>query len=164
MSIFGSIIGKIFGGSSEKSAPAAAPATPDAPAAPAEAPAAPVASAAPAAEAAAVPVEAPPAAPAAPAEAPAVSADVAAPVDIAKILDDLNEANPETLDWRVSTVDLLKVLGLESSLEARKQLAANLKYDGDESDSVVLNVWLHQKIIDLVAANGGKVPADLFTK
>lgn len=127
MSIFGSIIGKIFGSSHAQAAPADAPAT--------ETPA-----------------------------APAAASPAAAAVDIAKVLDDLNETNPETLDWRVSIVDLLKVLGLDSSLAARKQLAAELKFDGDTSDSAAMNIWLHKKVIELVAANGGKVPADLLKK
>lgn len=90
--------------------------------------------------------------------------DLAGNVDIVKVLDDLNETNPETLDWRVSIVDLLKVLGLDSSLTARKGLAAELKYDGDTNDSAKMNVWLHEKVIALVAANGGKVPGDLLKK
>lgn len=134
MSIFGSILGKIFGATPAEAAPGAA--------------AAPAADATPAA-----------------ADAPAtVPAAAAANVDIVKVLDDLNETNPETLDWRVSIVDLLKVLGLDSSLHARKQLAAELKYDGDTDDSAAMNIWLHKKVIDLVAANGGKVPGDLLKK
>jgi hypothetical protein len=136
MSIFGSILGKIFGTTPAEAAPPAAPAA-----------------------------DAPVTTPAADASAPAtVPAEVAANVDIVKVLDDLNESNPETLDWRVSIVDLLKVLGLDSSLAARKQLAAELKYDGDTSDSATMNIWLHKKVIDLVAANGGKVPGDLLKK
>ncbi len=143
MSIFGNIIGKIFGTT------------------PAEA--APVAAAAPAPDAAAPAAD--PAQVAAAAGAPAtVPADVAANVDIVAVLDDLDDKNPETLDWRSSIVDLLKVLGLDSSLTARKQLASELKYDGDTSDSAAMNVWLHKKVIDLVAANGGKVPGDLLAK
>ena len=137
MSIFSSILGKIFGTTPAEAAPAA-PAS-DAPAA--------------------APSAAP--APGAPASVPA---DVAAKVDIAAVLDDLNEKNPETLDWRVSIVDLLKVLGLDSSLTARKALAAELKYEGDTHDSAKMNMWLHDKVIALVAANGGKVPADLLNK
>jgi hypothetical protein len=137
MSIFSKILGKIFGTPAE-----AAPAAP-----------------APAAPAGDAPVAAP--APDAPASVPA---EVAAKVDIAAVLDDLNEKNPETLDWRVSIVDLLKVLGLDSSLAARKELAAELKYDGDAHDSAKMNIWLHKKVIDLVAANGGKVPAELLAK
>ncbi len=139
MSIFGSILGKIFGTTPAEAAPAAA--------------------AAPVADAGSAPVAAP--APDAPASVPP---EVAANVDITKVLDDLNDANPEELDWRVSIVDLLKVLGLDSSLAARKQLAAELKYDGDTNDSATMNIWLHKKVIDLVAANGGKVPGDLLKK
>lgn len=144
MSIFGNILGKIFGVTPAEAAPAAAPA----PAADAPAPAADGA-----------PVAAP--APDAPASVPP---EVAANVNIAAVLDDLNDKNPETLDWRVSIVDLLKVLGLDSSLASRKELAAELKYDGDTEDSATMNVWLHKKVIDLVAANGGKVPSDLLAK
>jgi hypothetical protein len=111
------------------------------------------------------PAKADPAAPAADGAAPAsVPADVAAKVDIAAVLDDLNEKNPETLDWRVSIVDLLKVLGIDSSLANRKELAAELKFDGDANDSASMNIWLHEKVIALVAANGGKVPAELLKK
>jgi hypothetical protein len=134
MSFFGAILGKIFGTTPAEAAPASGAAAAPAPAAPASG--APV----------------------------SVPADVAAKVDIAAVLDDLNEKNPETLDWRVSIVDLLKVLGLDSSLAARKDLAAELKYDGDTHDSAKMNMWLHEKVIALVAANGGKVPADLLKK
>jgi 3-oxoacyl-ACP reductase-like protein len=137
MSIFGTILGKIFGTTPAEAAPAAA------------------------ADVAAAPADAA----AAPAVAPAtVPAEVAASVDIAAVLDGLNESNPEELDWRVSIVDLLKVLGLDSSLTARKALAAELKYTGDTSDSASMNIWLHKQVISLVAANGGKVPGDLLTK
>jgi hypothetical protein len=134
MSFFGAILGKIFGTTPAEAAPASGAAAAPAPGAPASG--APV----------------------------SVPADVAAKVDIAAVLDDLNEKNPETLDWRVSIVDLLKVLGLDSSLAARKDLAAELKYDGDTHDSAKMNIWLHEKVIALVAANGGKVPADLLKK
>src|SRR5450631_683012 len=108
MSIFGNILSKVFGATPAEAAPAPAPA---ADAATAAAPAAPVTTAA--------------------ADAPAtVPADVAANVDIPAVLDGLNDSNPETLDWRVSIVDLLKVLGLDSSLHARKELAGELKYTG----------------------------------
>lgn len=143
MSIFGNIIGKIFGTTPAEAAPAAAAPAPNASA----------------------PAAADPAQVAAAAGAPAtVPADVAANVDIVAVLDDLDDKNPETLDWRSSIVDLLKVLGLDSSLTARKELASELKYDGDTSDSASMNVWLHKKVIDLVAANGGKVPGDLLAK
>ena len=76
----------------------------------------------------------------------------------------MNEKNPETLDWRVSIVDLLKVLGIDFSLTNRKALASELKYDGDANDSAKMNIWLHEKVIALVAANGGKLPAELLAK
>ena len=123
MSIFGTILHKIFGTTPAEAAPAAAAAP---------APARPL--------------------------APGVPVDAAGKVDIVAVLDDLNEKNPETLDWRVSIVDLLKVLGLDSSLAHRKELAAELKYDGDTNDSAKMNMWLHDKVIAQVAANGGKVP------
>lgn len=135
MSIFGSILSKIFGAPAAEAAPAAAPAAPG--------------------SAAATPAH----------DAPAtVPAEVAAKVDVPAVLDDLNEKNPETLDWRVSIVDLLKVLGLDSSLHARKELASELKYAGDTNDSATMNIWLHGKVIELLAANGGKLPADLLKK
>ena len=98
------------------------------------------------------------------APAPGVPVDAAGKVDIVAVLDDLNEKNPETLDWRVSIVDLLKVLGIDSSLTNRKALASELKYDGDTNDSAKMNIWLHEKVIAQVAANGGKVPGDLLAK
>jgi Domain of unknown function (DUF3597) len=85
-------------------------------------------------------------------------------VDVAAILDEMNEKNPEELDWRVSIVDLMKVLGLDSSLSARKALATEMHYDGDQSDSASMNIWLHKQIITKLAANGGKLPADLLKK
>ncbi len=90
--------------------------------------------------------------------------DVASKVDIVAVLDEMNEKIPEKLDWRVSIVDLMKVLGLDSSLAARRELAAELKYDGDTNDTARMNIWLHEKVIALVAANGGKVPGDLLKK
>ena len=65
----------------------------------------------------------------------------------------------EELDWRKSIVDLLKLLNLDSSLAARKQLAEDLHYPG--RDSAAMNVWLHKQVMLKLAENGGKVPADL---
>jgi uncharacterized protein DUF3597 len=67
----------------------------------------------------------------------------------------------EELDWRKSIVDLMKLVGLDSSLTARKQLAAELNYKGDTSDSASMNIWLHKQMMAKIAANGGKLPADL---
>jgi len=110
---------------------------------------------APAAEHAAAPaVQAPAAAPA------ALAPPAAAPsVNIEDALDALNEKNPEELDWRASIVDLLKVLGMDSSLTARKALATELHYTGDTNDSAAMNIWLHAQVLAKFAENGGKVPA-----
>jgi len=68
--------------------------------------------------------------------------------------------NPEKLDWRKSIVDLMKLVGIDSSLSARKQLAAELHYSGDEKDSATINIWLHKEVINKIAENGGKVPQE----
>jgi hypothetical protein len=65
------------------------------------------------------------------------------------------------LNWRTSIVDTLKALGVDSSLEHRKELARELKYSGDTNDSASMNVWLHKQVMQALAANGGKLPADL---
>ena len=67
------------------------------------------------------------------------------------------------LAWRTSIVDLMKALNLDSSLNARKELAKELNYTGDTNDSATMNVWLHKQIMGKLAANGGKLPADIKT-
>jgi hypothetical protein len=84
-------------------------------------------------------------------------------VDVTAILDDLAAKNPEKLDWRKSIVDLMKLVGIDSSLSARKQLATELHYSGDENDSATMNVWLHKQVIIKLAENGGKVPQELLS-
>ena len=84
-------------------------------------------------------------------------------VDVAEIVDKAAAATGEKLAWRTSIVDLMKALDLDSSLTARKQLAAELKYTGDTNDSATMNVWLHKQIMTKLAANGGKLPADIKT-
>ena len=81
-------------------------------------------------------------------------------VDVAAVLTKLAEQNKEKLDWRKSIVDLMKLLNLDSSLAARKQLAQELRYTGDLSDSASMNVWLHKQVMQKLAENGGKVPAE----
>jgi hypothetical protein len=103
------------------------------------------------------------AAPSAPAPTSA-SAPPGPSVDVAAVLDDLGEKKTEKLDWRHSVVDLMKVLSVDSSLAARKELAKELHYDGDTSDSASMNIWLHQQIMAILAANGGKLPNDLRRK
>lgn len=82
-------------------------------------------------------------------------------VDVAAILDGLAAKSPQKLDWRHSIVDLMKLLGLDSSLEARKSLAQELHYDGSTSDSAAMNIWLHRQVMQKLAQNGGKVPEEL---
>jgi hypothetical protein len=86
----------------------------------------------------------------------------AATVDVAAIMDAAVKANGQKLDWRHSIVDMMKALDLDSSLAARKELAQELKYTGDLSDSGKMNVWLHKALMKALADNGGKVPAELM--
>jgi hypothetical protein len=86
----------------------------------------------------------------------------ASPVDVEAVLTKLAAANKEHLDWRKSIVDLMKLLDLDSSLAARKELAHELHYTGDTADSATMNVWLHDQVMRKIAENGGKVPADLL--
>lgn len=108
---------------------------------------------------AAAPAATPAATPAA--EAPAASPAPSAPVDVVAILTDLAAKAPQKLNWQQSIVDLMKLLNLDSSLAARKQLAQELHYTGDTNDSATMNVWLHKQVMQKLAENGGKVPDDL---
>jgi Domain of unknown function (DUF3597) len=85
-------------------------------------------------------------------------------VDVAAVLTKLAAQNKEKLDWRTSIVDLMKLLNLDSSLAARKELAHELHYAGDTSDSASMNIWLHKQVMHKLAENGGKVPADLMAR
>lgn len=103
---------------------------------------------------------------AAPAAAPAPTAASGAPmamVDVEAVMTKIAAQNAEKLDWRKSIVDLMKLLNLDSSLAARKQLAQELHYSGDMNDSATMNVWLHKQVMQKLAENGGKVPAELKT-
>ncbi len=138
MSFFDKIKNAIFGkaeAAPETSAPAGTPTTTASPAAPAQ-----------------------PASPAPTAAAPAPTGNV----DVASILDAAVKKNGQKLDWKHSIVDLLKALDLDSSLTARKELASELGYTGDTSDSATMNIWLHKAVIKKLSENGGKVPADLL--
>jgi Domain of unknown function (DUF3597) len=97
-----------------------------------------------------------PAAQSAPAAAPA-----GAPVDVAAIMDNLASQATQKLDWRNSIVDLMKLINLDSSLAARKELAQELNYTGDMNDSASMNIWLHKQVMTKLAENGGKVPDEL---
>jgi hypothetical protein len=82
-------------------------------------------------------------------------------VDVDKVVTDLASKKKEKLDWKKSIVDLMKVLDLDSSLKNRQELAKELGYTGDMNDSAKMNIWLHKQVMNKLAANGGKVPADL---
>jgi Domain of unknown function (DUF3597) len=134
MSIFGKIMSAIFGTSAE-----AAPKPVDSAATPSAGPGDPSV-----------------------AVAPSVTSTLApATIDVTDILDKAVAKKGEKLQWRTSIVDLMKALDLDSSLSARKELAAELKYSGDTNDSASMNIWLHQQMMKNLAANGGKLPADV---
>jgi hypothetical protein len=132
MSIFGSIVSKIFGHgqAAQPAGTTAAAGSPAAPGAPDDTPGA----------------------------APTASLQ---DVDVAGILDGLAAKSSQKLDWQHSIVDLMKLLGLDSSLEARKGLAQELHYDGSTADSAAMNIWLHRQVMQKLAQNGGKVPEEL---
>jgi 3-oxoacyl-ACP reductase-like protein len=94
-----------------------------------------------------------------PAAAP--GAPPAEPVDVEKVVGEMAAKKKEKLDWRKSIVDLMKVLDLDSSLSARKELAQELGYTGQLNGSAEMNIWLHNAVMKKLAENGGKVPADL---
>ena len=83
-------------------------------------------------------------------------------VDIALVMEGLAAKNAEKLDWKRSIVDLMKLVGLDSSLSARKELATELHYTGDMNDSASMNIWLHKEVLKKLAENGGKVPPELL--
>ena len=146
MGLFNTLMSKIFSHGAS-----AAPATSGAPApAPAPAPTSSPSAAVP------VPSTSAPAATPAPPPAPAV--------DVAAILDSLAAKNSEKLDWKHSIVDLMKLVGMDSSFSARKELAHDLHYSGDMNDSAAMNMWLHKEVMKQLAANGGKVPQNLLDK
>ena len=133
MSIFGSIMSKIFGHPAAATGGSASP-TPESS----------VASPAPGAPATATP-----------------AAAAQAPVDVEAVLTAMAAQKPGQSNWRQSIVDLMKLLDLDSSLDARKQLATELSYPGDQNDSASMNVWLHKQVMQKLAENGGKVPDSL---
>jgi hypothetical protein len=101
----------------------------------------------------------------APAAPPIPSAPKPPPpiVDIAAVMEGLAAKNSEKLDWKRSIVDLMKLVGMDSSLSARKELATELHYTGDMNDSASMNVWLHKQVLRKLAENGGKVPPELLS-
>ena len=95
--------------------------------------------------------------------APAATAPAITVVDVAVILDGLAAKNREKLDWKRSIVDLMKLVGMDSSLSARTQLATELHYGGDQNDSASMNIWLHKEVLKKLSENGGKVPPELLS-
>ena len=83
-------------------------------------------------------------------------------VDVAQLLDEMAGKQPQKLDWRRSIVDLMKLLGMDSTLSERRELAQELGYKGDTRDTAAMNIWLHQQVLRALADNGGKVPQDLL--
>ena len=153
MSMFGNIVSALFHHASA-AAPAAATSAASAPVETASA--SPAADPAPAGDA---PASAPAATAPSAAAAPAGSAPQT--IDAKAVLEGLAAKNPQKLDWQHSIVDMMKLLGLDSSLSNRKELAQELHYTGDTEDSASMNVWLHGEVMKKLSENGGQVPADL---
>ncbi len=84
-------------------------------------------------------------------------------VDVVSKLEGLAASNPEKLNWKTSIVDMLKLLGIDSSLSARKELAAELGCPSDKmGDSAQMNMWLHKTVLQKLAQNGGNIPKELL--
>lgn len=84
-------------------------------------------------------------------------------VDVVAQLEELAAKHGEKLNWKVSIVDLLKLLGLDSSFAARKELATELHCPAEKmNDSAQMNMWLHKTVLQKLADNGGNIPADLL--
>jgi hypothetical protein len=107
------------------------------------------------------PRAAPASIPASPANANWQATSAPATVDVEQVLGGLAAKNPQKLNWQTSIVDLMKLLGIDSSLENRKELARELGYTGDTNDSASMNIWLHKRVMQELQKNGGKVPASL---
>jgi hypothetical protein len=76
-------------------------------------------------------------------------------------LDQMAKNRKEMLDWKHSIVDMMKLLDLDSSLPARKELAKELHYSDDTNDSAAMNIWLHKQVMTKLSENSGKVPDSL---
>jgi len=149
MSILGNILSRVFGHPASGAPPASLPAAGGAtqptmtPGAPTPATAAPGANTAYAAT-----------------ENNFVKADKA-PVDVNHLMTELAAKSGHPSNWKTSIVDLMALLGLDSSLTARKQLADELGFSGDKNDSASMNIWLHKQVMTKLAENGGVVPPEL---
>ena len=94
--------------------------------------------------------------------APSGGTATATQVDVSAILDKLAAEHKEKLDWKHSIVDLMKLVGMDSSITARKELAKDLHYTGNTDDSAAMNIWLHKEVMRKLAEHGGTVPPDLL--
>ncbi len=104
-----------------------------------------------------------PAATAAPATATAPAPERVTPLlDVEAVLTFMATQNKQKLNWQTSIVDLMKLLGMESSLAERRELADELGFTGDKQDTATMNMWLHKEVMKQFAANGGKVPASML--
>ena len=95
---------------------------------------------------------------------PQAGAPAASQVDVAAILDRMASQSTQKLDWKHSIVDLMKLVGMDSSLDARRELAADLHYSGDTKDTATMNMWLHKEVMRKLAENGGRVPQELLSR
>ena len=132
MSILGSLMGKILGHNAPEAKANTTPATPPAPMTPAPSTA-----------------------------APATATAAPPKVDVELVLETMAAGTSQKLDWRNSIVDLMKLVGIDSSLANRKALAQELGYTGDMNDSASMNIWLHKEVMRRLAENGGHVPSNL---
>jgi 3-oxoacyl-ACP reductase-like protein len=115
------------------------------------------------AKASAAPAAAAAAPAAAPTPAPAPAAAAAPPVvDVETVLETMAAGTNQKLDWRNSIVDLMKLVGIDSSLANRRALAQELGYTGDMNDTAPMNIWLHKQVLRKLSENGGHVPANLL--
>ena len=91
-----------------------------------------------------------------------IGGSAAGQVDVAQTLDSIAAQNGKSdLNYKSSIVDLMKVLGMDSSLDNRKELATELGYTGEKDGSAEMNIWLHKEVMRQLAANGGKVPSSM---
>jgi|tagenome__1003787_1003787.scaffolds.fasta_scaffold18976813_1 hypothetical protein len=148
MSIFGKIKDTIFGSAKAKEAAPVGADGASSSATPASTSAAPPAATSPAQTSPAVATA-------------SVGAAPMSQVDIEGVLTQRAAESKQKLDWRRSIVDLMKLLDLDSSLAARKELAKELNYTGSTDDSAAMNIWLHKQVMIKLAASGGKVPDEL---
>jgi hypothetical protein len=143
MSIFGSIMSKVFGAGTANASPAGTGTMVDAP------------TAVPMSE---VPLSSGEASAGVAQAVPGAASVAGQPVDVGALLSGLAAKSGQPSNWQTSIVDMMKLLGLDSSLESRKQLAQELHYSGDMNDSATMNIWLHQQVMRKLEENGGKLP------